>query len=72
MKLKEAFERIAVNETNGLYFHYYSCGIYNQGIMTTYKRKDDPTRICSCGLEEAMKVIASSKVSALLRDIVAV
>lgn len=53
MTLHAALERLAVLEVNGWNFHYYSCGIYDQGLFTTPKYLDDPTRKCTCGRDEA-------------------
>ena len=60
MELREAFNTISVWESRGFGFHWTSCGIYNQGLITTAKSKDDPTRECTCGIEEAIKVIKAS------------
>lgn len=66
MSLHAALERLAVLETRGADFHYTSCGIYNQGLFTTAKRRDDPTRTCNCGRDEALQVVASSRVGRLI------
>lgn len=39
MTLREALDRLAVLEANGWDFHYTSCGVYNQGLFTTAKRR---------------------------------
>ena len=46
-----------VLRVRGRDFHYTSCGIYHQGLFTTLKAKDDPTRECTCGHDEAVAAI---------------
>ena len=56
-----------VLEHRGRDFHYLNCGIYNQGLITTAKRKDDPTRVCTCGHDQAVERI--TKFAEWLRDV---
>jgi len=64
MTLRAALERLAVldNTARGWDFHYTSCGIFNQGLFTTRKAPDDPTRICTCGRDEAIATVLASSV----------
>ena len=66
MELGKAMERLVVLEARGGGFHYTSCGIYNQGLFTTAKAKDDPTRVCTCGRDEALRIVAESAVGKLI------
>lgn len=49
--VSKALDRLKMNQD-----HYYSCGIYYQGIITTYKPKDDPTYECTCGWWAAIRI----------------
>lgn len=64
MSLASALCRLAVldNAARGWDFHYTSCGIYRQGLFTTRKTLDDPTRRCTCGRDEAIAVVLASSV----------
>jgi hypothetical protein len=64
--IREALERLAVLDTRGPDFHYTNCGIYNRGLFTTRKPKDDPTYACTCGRDEALRIVAASAVGHLI------
>lgn len=71
MTLYDALGRLVVLEARGENFHYTSCGIFNQGIITTRKSKDDPTYKCTCGRDEAVEMVASSRIGELIYNEVA-
>lgn len=60
MKLDEAARLMSVRDARGWDFHYSICGIYHQGLFTVAKAKDDPTRACTCGMDEAVDVLRQS------------
>jgi hypothetical protein len=62
MTLRQALEWLAIIEVRGPNFHYTTCGIYHQSIITYAKAYNDPTRICTCGRDEAMRIVSTSKV----------
>ncbi len=62
MELRKAFDKIVVLDTQGWDFHYTSCGIYYQGLITSRKPKDEPTNKCTCGRDEAIATIFNSNV----------
>jgi hypothetical protein len=66
MELSKALQRLVVLETQGWDFHYTSCAIYYQGIITTKKPKDDVTYRCSCGRDDAIATVRKSHVGRML------
>jgi hypothetical protein len=62
MELSKALQKLVVLDTQGFDFHYTSCAIYYQGLITVRKLPDDPTKKCNCGRDEAIATIFNSSV----------
>jgi len=66
MDLSQALQWLTVLEIHGTNFHYLSCGIYNQGLITTIKFVRDPSYKCTCGRDEAVRIVSRSRVGLLI------
>jgi hypothetical protein len=58
-KLTNALDRL-----KGSFDHYYSCGIFYQGLITTLRPLNE--RVCTCGIVAALKIVKHSKIKSAM------